>query len=264
MGCKEISSAKERQTTQTTIKDSNLNFQAFRGLLKNQSAKFYEIKIKIYEMETLVNGSKTKRLISKYLYFKADGSFESLITNAQTKESYTISGLLSPSKELKFTKTKGNEVCEYKTVINTNTANGKLLAIEGKITKKGFEVSNVIFSFELPKLIWSIDFTNKTESKVHFPIYMSFKKGVFSGISFDDSGIGLWVGVEKEQKKNKIVQLYIKEENKDERCLIYEGTSDRIQGIKIKGTVKSDAIGLNAPFTLQLIADRTHTGLQDD
>lgn len=263
MGCKQISSVKERQTTLSCIKDKHLNFAVFRDSMKTQSTKTYEIKIKIYEIVTQSNETKSKRLICKYLYFKADGSFQSLISNSETKESYTISGHLTPSKDLKFTKTTGDEVLEYKGVINTTNVRGRELVIEGKIANKGIEVSNTLFSFELPKMIWAIEYFNKNGSKVYFPIYMSFKKGVFNGISFDDTGVGLWVGVEKEQKKDKIVQIYIKEENKEERCMVYEGTSDKIQGIKIKGTVKNDALELNSPFTLQLISDRTHTEAQE-
>ena len=83
---------------------------------------------------------------------------------------------------------------------------------------------------------------------------MKIKNSRFNGISYDEiDGFSFWVGVEKEEKRVKLIQQYIVEDKSQKKCLGFEGMSDKINGYKIEGDVKNESLGINSKFRMKLL-----------
>ncbi len=256
MGCKEISSnPKRKQMPHQPVKDNNekkekLDYKIFRQEIKSdKTTKYFEVKLIIRE----ITGDKST-IIGKYLFFKEDGTFQTKVLNKENNESYMIEGKLNNDGTFEFKRDVMTNKYVYKGKIPLEELkNPSQIVISGKVYINGNESNDTTFTISLPNCAWNIQYSEKTVQK-NSMIYMKIKNSRFNGISYDEiDGFSFWVGVEKEEKRVKLIQQYIVEDKSQKKCLGFEGMSDKISGYKIEGDVKNESLGINSKFRMKLL-----------
>lgn len=252
MGCQEISSSpKKQKNVQNNIKIEHpkLDFKSYRNEIKaDKSNKYYEVKLPVIEIS-----KDSQEVISKYFFFKQNGDFQTKVTNPQTSESYEIKGQLNQDGSFEFEREIKIDKYVYKGKIPLDKLSiPSQLSIEGKIFINGNESNEKSFILQFPKCAWGVTYNEKNVKK-DFIAFMKLKNNLFNGISYDDNdGFAFWIGLEKGEKNDKLVQQYMDKDGKG-KCLAFEGVSDKINGHKIEGTVKNEPFGVNSKFNLKIL-----------
>ena len=231
--------------------DEELDFDSYKDEIKG-SQKVYQIKIPLYEIN-----NQNKKLISKYFFFTNNGEFTSKIINTKTKEINFIKGKIDNNGEFEFKrKIEGNETeyYSYKGKLNPFDESNDSSEINGNVFFNGDELPNTKFNLILPKHIWNVQYEEKNNVNKNFYIFMDFEEDIFSGISFDNyDGISFWIGIEKDEKNDKLIQQYIIKKNGEVKCLVFEGISSKINGFIIEGKVNNKSLGIKSNFIIKRI-----------
>ena len=231
--------------------DEELDFDSYKDEIKG-SQKVYQIKIPLYEIN-----NQNKKLISKYFFFTNNGEFTSKIINTKTKEINFIKGKIDNNGEFEFKrKIEGNETeyYSYKGKLNPFDESNDSSEINGNVFFNGDELPNTKFNLILPKDIWNVQYEEKNNVNKNFYIFMDFEEDIFSGISFDNyDGISFWIGIEKDEKNDKLIQQYIIKKNGEVKCLVFEGISSKINGFIIEGKVNNKSLGIKSNFIIKRI-----------
>ncbi len=269
MGCKQVEDSKKNKRKNKSNPSSRLNtnesefppkiekkndeeldFDSYKDEIKG-SQKVYQIKIPLYEIN-----NQNKKLISKYFFFTNNGEFTSKIINKQTKEITFIKGKIDNYGEFEFKrKIEGNdtEYYSYKGKLNPFDESNST-EINGNVIYNGDELPNTKYMLKLPKVIWNVQYEEKNDVKKDFYIFMDFDEDIFSGISYDNyDGISFWIGIEKDEKNDKLIQQYIIKKNGEVKCLVFEGISSKINGFIIEGKVNNKSLGIKSNFIIKRI-----------
>ncbi len=270
MGCKQVEDSKKNKRKNKSNPSSRLNtnesefppkiekkndeeldFDSYKDEIKG-SQKVYQIKIPLYEIN-----NQNKKLISKYFFFTNNGEFTSKIINTKTKEINFIKGKIDNNGEFEFKrKIEGNETeyYSYKGKLNPFDESNDSSEINGNVFFNGDELPNTKFNLILPKDIWNVQYEEKNNVNKNFYIFMDFEEDIFSGISFDNyDGISFWIGIEKDEKNDKLIQQYIIKKNGEVKCLVFEGISSKINGFIIEGKVNNKSLGIKSNFIIKRI-----------
>ena len=250
MGCKVISSNSEK-INNAKKKEKVYDYRYFKEEKKQQGSKFYECKIKVSEVSNSPGSGNESRLISKYFFFEQNGDLITKIKNLQTQEITTITGSISKTGFLQFsTKDEKSNVysCEAQIPFDKIRPNDPL-TFQGKVFLNKNLLPDKSVIIEFPKCVWSLHYEIKEKPK-NLVVFMLLKNNVFNGISFEpDEGVSFWIGFEKDNKNDKLIQRYLSDPDK---CFVYQGTNDKISGHKIEGSLTNDALGINGKFNMKI------------
>ena len=76
----------------------------------------------------------------------------------------------------------------------------------------------------------------------------------YEDFSYDNyDGISFWIGFEKDEKNDKLIQQYVTKKNGEGKCLVFEGISSKINGFVIEGKVNNKSLGIKSNFIIKRI-----------
>ena len=213
---------------------------------------------------TEINKKIKKCLVSKYLFFKADGSFESRIKKGISDEIW-LEGKLEKSGDITLSykqrmldnnstlikyfegQVRSNEICI--------SATGKLFEVDPNKDEKIVRPECLLLDFS--NTLWKAEYTEENNNKTahKFNVYLYHKNGLFSGVSNDDRGFACWAGILKDEGKVSLVQQYLDKSHtpsSDSGVYSYSGIFDQIAFV-IEGTVNSSEMEGSSKFTIKRV-----------
>ena len=237
-------------------KRNEIDFENFRDNLKESDVKLFEVKAKLWEIETTKDKIK-KTLISKYLFFHSDGNFLSRFKTKSSKEEILLDGAIDKDKNIKFSlKEKVNEDNNFviKNFVGKLSLNDeKGIQFSGNVIEKNEGESDKIKTFVL-------DFTNVLwilhSDSLKTNVFLYNKDNYFIGISHDEKGFSIWNGIEKADNNVLLIQRYLHlgtKNNSDEGIVTYQGVYDKLEHF-IGGDIINQHTEKNPQFKLQKLS----------
>ena len=229
------SSNSSRRKTSTNL-NNNWDFEWFKEKVREENKEgIFEVEAKLWEI-TELNKVVSKVLLSKYLFFRYDGSFLSRIRKANEDENY-LEGKIKKNNDIEFT---------YKIASQTlkidKQFSGKIFFADGEMKCEGTVSQMGDKLGEEPKLLENTKFEFEfTEDKYVLQcrdnvsyVYLSEQSHTLCGISIDKEGVAVWTGINKSSTANStsLMQQYIgsgyNSDNKEQGTYYYKATYDGI------------------------------------
>jgi hypothetical protein len=242
------------KTRKEIDKRPDLDFEYFRENLKDSSQKLFEVKAKLWEIET--NKQITKHtLVSKYLFFYADGKFLSRFKQINSDDEILLDGHIDINGNIKITHKEkfpnknSFRIKNFDGKISQNNQNGILFS--GNVVEKnegGEEVKLRTFILDFTNVLWVLH-----SEPTNTYVFLYNQGNFFIGISHDNKGFSIWNGIEKGDHNVILVQRYFKFENSgnsDDCIVTYQGIYDKLEHF-ISGEILHKKSDSKEKFKLQ-------------
>jgi hypothetical protein len=246
-------------TKEVIFKDKSpeKDFEYYRQLITRDNN--YEIKAKLWQVNN-INGKVKYKLLSKYLFMKPNGEFDSKIKTPSTGEEVTIEGKLEKIKKIKFSY---KDKLPDKDEVNQINFDGEIKITEYRMySTLQAEILNhkmngeysCMYILNFPKKVWNVQNTLGPSSKI-FNAFLDFDEEDLAvrGISYDDRGFSLWAGLGKNPPNITLVQYYIGNsvENEEDNIVSYVGEYDRVLGFTISGSATNTQYPHSGTFQIK-------------
>jgi len=242
--------------------NQDLDFKSYKN--KNQEkqseTKNFEIKAKLWEIIE-INKKTTKTLLSKYLFLKPNGTFETKVYKKKTGEEISIDGFINIKGELNLNYKEKNS---SRMKIFKGTAGFKEdigIEIKGTIHEKLTEKEHPVllketFILDFTNTPWHVEYSNNDKNFV-CNLFGKFKnRKAFKGFAYDDKGYSMWAGIQKDGNIVSLVQEYIDSDHiKTSKNVVYtyNGTLDEISTPVIEGEVHNIEFSKPVNFKIKML-----------